>query len=491
MSLKASITYWLFQYNPNHLDLKMELKTKDLKHFPLKAHKDKIKVGDKVILWQSGKGAACYGLGVVKSLPENAILESGDASKSIKWPFVVELDIEHNLWKSPFETSFLPKHHRDKKIFSGLPSTTVLATKEDYNLILDWIKQIELVEEPLLDYSLPVVPDYPLNLVLYGPPGTGKTYKTINYALATIEKTTLEELSVEKRTQLQKRFELLKQQGQIEQITFHASMSYEDFVEGIRPNVKQNTLSYEVEDGLFKRMCQKAALHQEQGKRYVLIIDELNRGNIANIFGELISLIEPDKRNGESEAMEVLLPYSKKRFSVPNNLYLICTMNTADRSTTIIDAALRRRFAFRKFSPSPSLLKRISQNSELKSIDLARMLSVINQRIKALLDEDHCIGHAYFLKVRSLDDLKHVFYESIIPQLETYFFKDYQKIGLILGRDFVQTTLERNGVVTFADFDYPFKNELIQEIQYQLRPPDEIDRTAFIHIYESMKSKPQ
>jgi 5-methylcytosine-specific restriction protein B len=163
-------------------------------------------------------------------------------------------------------------------------------------------------------------------------------------------------------------------------------------------------------------------------KPHVLIIDEINRGNISRIFGELITLVESSKRKGRGEALEITLPYSKKKFSVPENVYLLGTMNTADRSLAGLDVALRRRFVFQEMPPRPELL-----SSNVVGINLQQMLSVMNQRIEVLLGRDHLLGHAYFIGVESLSALKELFQRQIIPLLQEYFFEDWEKIALVLN----------------------------------------------------------
>ncbi|MGA1861635.1 AAA family ATPase [Deferribacter thermophilus] len=172
----------------------------------------------------------------------------------------------------------------------------------------------------------------------------------------------------------------------------------------------------------------------EDLKNYILIIDEINRGNISKIFGELITLIEEDKRIGEKEEAIVKLPYLNEEFGVPNNLYIIGTMNTADRSIALLDTALRRRFTFIEMMPDYSLLedKKISLQ-ENKEIDLSNLLKTMNKRIEYLYDRDHTIGHAYFLKIKSFEDLKFIFKNKIIPLLQEYFYDDWEKIRFILA----------------------------------------------------------
>jgi 5-methylcytosine-specific restriction protein B len=174
----------------------------------------------------------------------------------------------------------------------------------------------------------------------------------------------------------------------------------------------------------------------EEKSNYVLIIDEINRGNIANIFGELITLIEPSKRAGEPEALSVTLPYSKEAFSVPNNLYIIGTMNTADRSLALMDTALRRRFHFEEMMPKPELLADI----EVEGINIQRLLEKMNKRITALYDREHTLGHAFFFPLQNeptLAKLREIFERQILPLLQEYFFEDWNKIRLVVGKELI------------------------------------------------------
>lgn len=161
---------------------------------------------------------------------------------------------------------------------------------------------------------------------------------------------------------------------------------------------------------------------------YIIIIDEINRGNVSKIFGELITLIEPSKRIGESEELKVTLPYSGKKFGVPKNVYILGTMNTADRSITSLDTALRRRFEFVEMIPDVS---KLSDNCE--GVDLQKLLEAINTRIEYLLDREKTIGHAFFIGVENLEDLKKVFQNKIIPLLQEYFYNDYALISAVLN----------------------------------------------------------
>ena len=164
----------------------------------------------------------------------------------------------------------------------------------------------------------------------------------------------------------------------------------------------------------------------------VIVIDEINRGNVARIFGELITLIEPSKRAGMPEELSVTLPYSKRRLTVPSNLHIIATMNTADRSLVGLDIALRRRFDFREMQPRPDLLDAVS----IEGVPIGSLLRVINERIEVLLDRDHRLGHSYFLCLRdnpTLDELARVFRNNVLPLLQEYFFEDLDRVRWVLN----------------------------------------------------------
>lgn len=383
-----------------------------------------------------------------------------------------------------------------------------------------------------------------LNSILYGPPGTGKTFNTVKLAVDAVDPYFAQKVENDQdlRATYKEYYEELKQDGQIRFLTFHQSFGYEEFVEGLKASSDNGSISYDVEDGVFKQIVTEATKYrtfqesmtqqsfdscweafcaelaesefvevpmskvsfkvidfndkriffEKQGgskdhtlsintlraifngereyksglgvyyrplvsylkdlvsptesnnierKNFVLIIDEINRGNISKIFGELITLIEPSKRLGKNEKLDTVLPYSGDVFSVPENLYIIGTMNTADRSLAMMDTALRRRFDFIEMMPQPELFK----DKVVKGIHLEQLLKTMNKRIEVLYDREHTLGHAFLIPVldalnsddnteeKAFSELKKTFKNKIIPLLEEYFFEDWNKIRLVLG----------------------------------------------------------
>ena len=410
--------------------------------------------------------------------------------------------------------------------------------------------------------------DFPINQILYGPPGTGKTYHTINHALKIINPKFYEENKTNRKVLTNEYNKLLydpvTEKGQIAFITFHQSMSYEDFVEGIKPSVTEDNneqITYDIVPGIFKQISAAAVAKEDNfvdkiewlknqcseidnkppitintgsseftisykngktfrvkpklsnrpdseypasienirklhdgssrkmvynptyvegilkylyknglskgdkntklNKNFVLIIDEINRGNVSAIFGELITLIEKDKRIGQDEAIEVILPYSKETFGVPSNLYIIGTMNTADRSIALLDTALRRRFEFKEMMPNKELLE-----ENVDGINFQELLEKINLRIEYLLDRNHTIGHSHLMKISSLEDLSNVFIYKIIPLLQEYFYNDWHKVRLVLGDNRIKNGDEAKPfVIEKSDFtDQKLFGETIDEL---------------------------
>ncbi|MDA8014369.1 MAG: AAA family ATPase [Gammaproteobacteria bacterium] len=395
-----------------------------------------------------------------------------------------------------------------------------------------------------------------LNRIFYGPPGTGKTYHTVNAALEILDNEFYQDNKDDRRA-LKRYFDELQESEKVSFVTFHQSFGYEEFVEGIRPVMSDESanVSYEIKDGIFKRMCavakdpwhtdrhasakrsdapisfdeaivklqdecesgqwiplrttvrsrpftitsggreeficrtarnfqiklkfddlkrffyreelpsgplsgpsyikgivkhilekysidetirqgivDEATMFKAPDSPHVLIIDEINRGNVSRIFGELITLLENSKRLGNDEAVEVELPYSGDTFSVPNNLYIIGTMNTADRSIALLDTALRRRFRFVEMMPDLELLAGVV----VGDIQIQKLLAEMNKRIEVLYDRDHQIGHSFFLRLKenpNIETLAEIFQHEILPLLQEYFYDDWEKINMVLNNN--------------------------------------------------------
>ena len=276
---------------------------------------------------------------------------------------------------------------------------------------------------------VPIPGEAPPNCILYGPPGTGKTWRTKRDAMNILDRNA----DKDDEESIQKRFKECKKQGRIDFVTFHQSFSYEEFIEGLKAETDdRGQVSYKIQDGLFKQICSRARKNPSQP--YVLIIDEINRGNIAAIFGELITLLEPSKCEGAEGELSVTLAYSRESFSVPCNLHVIGTMNTADRSIALLDTALRRRFRFVELLPNLEML----QDVNVPGVDVAALLAAVNRRIEVLYDRDHQIGHTYFLPLRSkptIEKLADIFRHAILPLLQEYFHDHWEKINLVLNKN--------------------------------------------------------
>lgn len=577
-----------------------------------------------------------------------------------------------------FVTNYLPKYpqtiQNNKKLLDSTcypdPKNMILSQDILYLNLNIGEKPVEETDYDTEDAPVPLEqfsepdPEYkkqllffPLNQILYGPPGTGKTFNTISKAIEIVDNR-FYKANINNRPALTQRFKDLlitekdwsTANGQIAFITFHQSMSYEDFVEGIKPDLTQegSNIKYQIEPGLFRKICNLAGVHgnlqdnftaaydrlmgeieaaggslelrtlvknkpfriyenskgnikfhaetdkateavirkdfiltylqtgelldwptytkavgeymksnleyyseqTKETKRFVLIIDEINRGNISQIFGELITLIEDDKRKNGLEEMSAILPYSKTSFTVPSNLHIVGTMNTADRSVEALDTALRRRFVFEEKAPQPELLtpERMvwqlwwnysdkkwddieyiakeaplykllgfpddkNNNSDKDSywtpmhkagidpsqaftladlnfsgINLALLLTAINKRIEKVLSRDYCIGHAYLINVGSLDELREAFTNKILPLLQEYFFGDCGRIGLIIGEVFLETNQQKASIDLMKVSKYD-AGSLNQTVIYSLVNIKEWEESEFITNIKAIYDK--
>lgn len=567
--------------------------------------REKIKEGQSFPLYYSSKGYVQYKANIVDfAISQKELSEKKWVAKKIKHYSTNFEDYKEDnkkayiLFLAESIETISPKPISDFKFFGKFSQP-----RQDNLSPIKEIQNDEVVVKPEL--TMTKNPNTALNQILFGPPGTGKTYHTVNEALRIIGV----DISGLSRMQIKEEFDKKIKEGQIVFTTFHQSMSYEEFIEGIKPIEPEkdgDEVIYRVEPGLFKKLSIEASFDiakfrksketvealdfsilydmfiekvQEQlineeevelktksggtvlidsishqgniiikhhngtrtytvskarltklqaaiesldgvsnindefreviggsnssaywsvlnaikqitkrengkvevktysysdkvevvkkmtkedfntakGNNYVLIIDEINRGNVSQIFGELITLIEEDKRLGKDEGLEVSLPYSKEKFGVPPNLYIIGTMNTADRSVEALDTALRRRFSFTEMPPDYDLAGLDYEFAGIKGFEI---LKKINKRIEKLLDRDHLIGHSYFLlteeeKQHPEPKLLDSFYRNIIPLLQEYFFGDYAKIGAVLGSGFVYTESEND----LADFATGYENE--------------------------------
>ena len=265
-----------------------------------------------------------------------------------------------------------------------------------------------------------------LNTILYGPPGTGKTFHTSEYCVEICDGQ-----SDRSEEEIRNRYRQLIKEKRVEFVTFHQSYGYEEFVEGLRPKPgRAGSAGFRLvpTTGVLKRIAKRARKNSEES--YVLVIDEINRANVSKVLGELVTLLEDDKREGADNEVNVTLPYSGVRFTLPRKLYILGTMNTADRSIALLDTALRRRFEFKEMPPEPELLSEVSEST---GIELPAVLGAINTRLEWLLDRDHLIGHAWLMRVNSKADVDRIMRHKIIPLIAEYFYDDWNKVQAVLG----------------------------------------------------------
>ena len=383
-------------------------------------------------------------------------------------------------------------NHRSKIIFRNDNLTSEEYTKELESKFLELIPYYENIigmndtkDNSIISDSINIKKNLKsksnigLNTILYGPPGTGKTFYTKKYVVAICDNKTLEDID---KLDYENRYKELIKEGRTEFITFHQSYGYEEFIEGIKPNVDENkNISYGTKEGIFKKFCNKAKKELDnegndvnfEPKSFVFVIDEINRANISKVFGELITLIEEPKRGGMKEETSAILPYSGESFCVPKNVYILGTMNTADRSISLIDTALRRRFNFVEMMPNSSIV-----DVTVDGVNVKKMLDTINERITVLYDREHMIGHAFFTNLNNdstIEDLALIFKNKIIPLLQEYFYEDYSKIRLVLGDNsncedkykFIEEIDNSKRDIFKGNFDLDIVENYKYEINYQ------------------------
>ena len=297
--------------------------------------------------------------------------------------------------------------------------------------------------------------------MLYGPPGTGKTYRAMGLANELASRQAFRKRYVDLTASERERIQA--DNGLVRICSFHPGWGYEDFMEGLKPKLVNGQLSFEARDGVFKQLC--LAARQCADLHYFLVIDEINRGDISRVFGELLTVIEMDKRE-----RYVRLPVTGEQFSVPLNVFLVGTMNTADRSISLIDAALRRRFGFIELMPDSSAIGSISVGDLL----LGPWLDALNTRLRRYLKRDTRnlqIGHAYLLtkpSITSVVEFSRILRDDIIPLLEEYCYDDFEMLKEILGPDLIDTD---RGRVRQELFDAGREDDLIKSVSFEeMRP---------------------
>ena len=315
----------------------------------------------------------------------------------------------------------------------------------------------------------------PLNIILYGPPGTGKTYATARRCVEICDgSASKDEKDVRRRYR-----ELLEEEERAEFVTFHQSYGYEEFVEGLRPKTEGGAgFRLVVRNGVLKRIAKRA--RKAPLDPYVLVIDEINRANVSKVLGELVTLLEDDKRQGAANEVAVTLPHSGESFTLPANLHILGTMNTADRSIALLDTALRRRFDFEEMPPEPELLQ-----GKVEGVDLPTVLEAINERLEWLLDRDRLVGHAWFMGAKTRDDVDRIMRNKVIPLIAEYFYDDWGKVRAVLGgtNDFV----ERQNLDPPPGLDDTGEQHYADEQRYSWTKRKEFGADAYRHLIDGQE----
>ena len=314
--------------------------------------------------------------------------------------------------------------------------------------------------------------DTSLNTILYGPPGTGKTYLTARRCVEICDGKAPQD-----DDKTRDRYQQLVADERVEFITFHESYGYEEFVEGLRPAPNEGGdpgFRLEPARGVLKVIAERAKEHPKNA--YVLVIDEINRANVSKVMGELITLLEEDKREGALNEVAVTLPHSREQFKLPKKLHVLGTMNTADRSIALIDTALRRRFRFEEMAPDP---QRVA--TKVEGINLRDVLKAINERLEYLLDRDHLIGHAWLMKASTKEKVDDVMRHKIIPLLAEYFYDDWRRVQAVLGGE--------DGFVKGEELDRPPGLDADEEKRFRWTVQDEFTLEAYQQLVEPRKPR--
>ena len=411
-------SYWIFQGNPKKYDVVKSLKDGNLTAFSVFAHKNEIKKGDKFILWVSGSNAGCYALGTITTEiyrgydnqdEEQYYLETGDNIETDR----CDIKVDISLVDDPIYRTEVKSNPKLQNLKVGYQGTNFSATEEEFNELLRIVSERGIVDPPPKTpkeiISLEVISNISRisitelqcwiqaikrknQAIIYGPPGTGKTF--IANLIA--------------------KYLIGGGDGFYELVQFHPTYSYEDFIQGLRPQLNLNgQLEYAMIPGRFMDFCEKA---ENSIGPCVLIIDEINRANLSMVFGELMYLLEyRDQKIAIASGGEL---------KIPENIKIIGTMNTADRSIALVDHALRRRFAFLSLKPNYDILKSYHENT---GFDVSGLIDILKKLNFQIADPHYEVGITFFLLEDLHDQIEDVWRMEIEPYLEEYFFDQSEK----------------------------------------------------------------